>query len=290
MSSDTEHDYVIETEREDIPDLSQFTTPTDIRDWMEAKAGEFAHAHNVKDATPRGRFYVAKTIEYKSEAGLTQTGSAPGFHGGTWSLATCKKTMRGYGTVDDQFWSKTDDGVRIPKYPFFVAVFGSRDPDRYHGTPPGVQDHQNWLASVALVTAGFEQMDEMADYILENHSESALLNRRTAAEDSTPRASNRGDLHVDGDHSVVYPPAEHQHGPNETNTSSHCGCSHEETPSQDPLDHEDNQHDHIKLVADPGDWITWKHPTFAFKGGLEQGNRKLDGKYEPLTSNLSIIR
>lgn len=290
MSSDTEHDYVIETEREDIPDLSQFTTPTDIRDWMEAKAGEFAHADNVKDATPRGRFYVAKTIEYKSEAGLTQTGSAPGFHAGTWSLATCKKTMRGYGTVDDQFWSKTDDGVRIPKYPFFVAVFGSRDPDRYHGTPPGVQEHQNWLASVALVTAGFEQIDEMADYILENHSESALLNRRTAAEDSTPRASNRGDLHVDGDHSVVYPPAEHQHGPNETNTSSHCGCSHEETPSQDPLDHEDNQHNHIKLVADPGDWITWKHPTFAFKGGLEQGNRKLDGKYEPLTSNLSIIR
>jgi hypothetical protein len=290
MSSDPEHDYVIEAERANRPDSSQFTTPTDLREWMEAKADEFVQAHDVKDAAPRGRFYVAKTIEYNSGSGLTQTGSAPGFHGGTWSLATCKKTMRGYGTVDDQFSSPTDDGVRIPKHPFFVAVFGSRDPDRYHGTPPGTKEQQNWLASVALVTAGFERMQDMADYISENHSESALQNRRTAAEDSTPRARKRGDLHVDSDNSVVHPPIEHQHGPNETDTSSHCGCSHEENLGRDPLDHVDNDPEHIKLVADPGDWIAWKHPHFAFQGGLEQGNRKLNGEYNSLISNLSTVR
>ena len=289
MSPAAEHDYVIEAERQEGPDSAEFRTTDDIQDWMAEKAGEYADAYDVKDLSPRGRFYVAKTIEYQSEAGLTQTGSAPGYHSGTWSLATCKKTMRGYRTVDDQFRSKSKDDVRRPKYPFFVAVFGSRDPARYRGTPPGVQKHQNWLASIALVTAGFERMDEMANYISKNHSDAALLHRRTAASDSTPRARNRGDLHVDDDHSVVYPSENHQHGPNETDTTSHCGCSHQQSTSRDPLEHEDNKHRHIKMVADPGDWIAWRHPTFAFEGGLEQGNRKLGGDYNSLISNLTSI-
>lgn len=290
MRSLTEHDYSIEAERGEERDSSEFRTPHDIQDWMSNKARDYADVYDVEGTNPRGRFYVAKTIEYQPEAGLTQTGSAPGYHGGTWSLATCKKTMRGYGTVDRQFRSKTEDGVRRPKYPFFVAVFGTRDPDRYHTTPPEAQKHQNWLVSVALVTAGFERMDEMADYISENHSEAALLHRRTAASDSTPRARNRGDLHVDDDHSVMYPPEDHQHGPNKTDTSSHCGCSHQQSKNRNPLEHEDNQHSHIKMVSDPGDWIAWRHPTVAFEGGLEQGNRKLDGSYDSLISNLTSVQ
>ena len=62
MSSDADHDYVIEAERAETPDSSQFTTPTDIRDWMEAKADEFAQSHDVGDANPRGRFYVATLL------------------------------------------------------------------------------------------------------------------------------------------------------------------------------------------------------------------------------------
>lgn len=289
MSPRAEHDYVIEEEQTKGPDSSGFHIPKKVRHWMAEKAEEYADAYDLENTSPRGRFYVAKTIEYQPEEGLTQTGSAPGYHGGTWSLATCKKTMRGYGTVDDQFQPKTDGGIRRPKHPFFVAVFGSRSPDRYQGTPPGADESQNWLASIALVTVGFERMDEMADYISENHSEAALSHRRTAASDSTPRGRNRGDLHIDDDHSVVYPPEGHQHGPNKTDTSRHCGCSHQQTSSRDPLEHEDNHHSHIKMVADPGDWIAWRHPTFSFEGGLEQGNRKLDGEYDPLINNLDFV-
>ena len=101
-------------------------SPQALREWMDRSIDRYqSMISDLEDTDPRGRIYIARTIGYYPDQGLTQTGSAPGFHGGVWTLATCKKPMREAGTFKGHFDGPDEQGRWRPKYPVFVVTLSS---------------------------------------------------------------------------------------------------------------------------------------------------------------------
>jgi hypothetical protein len=245
---------------------------SDLRYWMgrcieryEDQVGEF------ESPVPHGRVYIARTIRYRSGEGLVQTGSAPSFFGGLWSLATCKKGMRGEPEGSNSpnpnhpfqrlFHDPDENGVRRPKRPVFILPSSSRSQSG-NDKRTGADSHRNWLTSVAMVTHGFDRMKDYGRYLRSAHDGEAVANRLTHVSDRTKIAEKRGDCHIDDDGNVRYPPGNHQHG--DDSGESKCRCD-TISGGPDPYDHVDNSENHVKCVSESDYWLGWTEPTFAIK-------------------------
>jgi hypothetical protein len=276
MSSDL--DYAVGTSPTEPVAAEEVRQLSDLREWMQDCIDRYESEMAGFDSDePQCRTYVAQTIQYQSGTGLAQTGSAPNFFGGVWSLATCKKGMRGEpvrsatANLDHPFQKlfgePDEDGVRRPKYPVFILTCASRNSG--HDKPEWADAHRNWLASAAMVTHGFDEMADYGRFLRRTFSGEAVRHRLTHASDRTPLAENRGDCHVDDSDNVQYPPAGHQHGDGKVDAK--CGCANSTGPQ--PEDHIDNSPNHVKCVSEPGFWLGWTNPQFALKPA-EEFNRK----------------
>jgi len=293
MSSDL--DYVVGTSPAEPVDAGEVQQVDDLREWMQDCADRYEDEETgFNSNTPRGRVYVARSIQYQSDSGLAQTGSAPSFFGGLWSLATCKKGMRGEPEQSNSanpdhpfqrlFQEPDDEGIRRPKCPVFILTCASRS--KAHDKPEDANSHRNWLASAAMVTHGFDKMEDYGQYLRRTYDNEAVRHRLTHASDRTLFAENRGDCHVDDSGSVRYPPANHQHGDGEV--EAECGCN--SNPSRNPEEHIDNSEDHVKCVSERGYWLGWTEPQFALKPQEEfnQNHRTAKGfddlleRFEPV--------
>lgn len=254
--SDT--DYPIGTEHAAQDAISAIDSIRYLRKWIDdridAYRSEFGPFHNE---SPAGRGYVARTIRYHEDHGLVQCGSAPSYFGGLWSLATCKKPMRGEPTGDSSFnpnhpfrkyFMPASEGSGFrPRRPVLVFTFSSRA----KSYDPIGSEYGNALASVAIVTHGFESMGKYGAF-LQNEFDGATVDYRLSHGDNEI-ARNRGDCHVNPETGEVrYPPDDHQHG----KADAACGCGH--NPAAE--DHVDNSTHHVKCVSLPGYWIAWQDP------------------------------
>jgi hypothetical protein len=288
-------DYPVGASPNEPIDAEEVQKIDDLREWMNTIINRYDdESEEFEEGNPRGRVYVARTIQYQSGTGLAQTGSAPCFFCGVWSLGTCKKGMRGEPERSDTanpdhpfqrlFGDPDDEGVRRPKYPVFILTCASRN--RAHDKPEYADSHRNWLASAAMVTHGFDKMDDYGRYLRRTYEGEAVRHRLTHASDRTPLAENRGDCHVDDSGAVRYPPANHQHGDGEGQTN--CGCN--SSSPRKPKEHIDNSENHIKCVSEPGYWLGWTEPQFALKQEEEfnQNHRTTQGfddlleRFEPV--------
>ena len=257
MSADL--DYAVGEEHDRPTVLNGAGSIQDLQQWMENCIKSFdKEGPGFEDIEPRGRVYIARTIQYQSDTGLAQTGSAPNFFGGLWSLATCKRGMRRSNSFQKLFRAPDNEGVRRPKHPVFVLACGSRS--SAHDKPEWADSHRNWLASAAMVTHGFDRMEDYGRYLLETQVGPAKVKRLTHSSDRPGIAEDRGDCHVDETGQVHYPPANHQHGDGEVKAT--CGCTGQSS-GRDPDNHIDNSDAHIKCVAESEYWLGWTEPKFA---------------------------
>lgn len=253
-------------------------TEEELRHWLESKKETQTKLSNVTDEELAGRFYITESIRYNPGVGLCQTGSAPCFFGGVWTLATCKKSMRDSNKFKNMF-TEPEDSVRYPRRPVVVVGFSSRSKD--YPKPKNADTRRNWLAHIGVVTVGFDSMETFHDHLMDNYSGEAVRHRQTHSTNRSELAADRGDLHTNDEGEVVYPPPTHQHGRNQTDADrSTCGCtSTQGSDSIDPYEHVDNKLDHIKCLSEPGMWIAWDEPQFALKEEEEfcQGHPKFKG-------------
>lgn len=257
MSADL--DYAVGEELDQPTVRDGIESTHHLRRWMENCITSYEQGGpGFEESEPRGRIYIARTIQYQSDTGLAQTGSAPNFFGGLWSLATCKKGMRRSNSFQKLFRAPNDDGVRRPKQPVFIFACASRS--KAYDKPERADSHRNWLASAAMVTHGFDRMEDYGRYLLETHEGPAMEKRLTHASDRPGIAEDRGDCHVDETGQVHYPPANHQHGDGEVEAT--CGCT-SQSSGRDPDDHIDNSDAHIKCIAESEYWLGWTEPRFA---------------------------
>lgn len=257
MSADL--DYAVGEGHDRPTALEGLTNLEDLRRWMESCIKAYdEEGPGFEDTNPHGRIYIARTIQYQSGTGLAQTGSAPNFFGGLWSLATCKKDMRRAKSFQKLFQETDDTGVRRPKRPVFIFACSSRNAK--YDKPDGTESYRNWLASASMVTHGFDQMEDYGRYLLESREGPAKANRLTHASNRPEVAEDRGDCHVDEEGHGHYPPSNHQHGDGEVEAT--CDCNGQPS-SRNPDDHIDNSDAHIKCVAESGYWLGWTEPRFA---------------------------
>lgn len=131
-------DYAVGTSVDEPVSAAEVRQLNSLREWMQDSIDRYEdQVAGFESKTPHGRIYIATTIQYQSTTGLAQTGSAPNFFDGVWSLATCKKGMRGEPLRSDSansshpfqklFREPDNEGVRRPKYPVFVLSCASRD-------------------------------------------------------------------------------------------------------------------------------------------------------------------
>lgn len=267
-----EFDYPIEEK-----DPAGVSTVDDLKDWMEDSIGRYESKYGEFDNGTEigGRAYIASTIKYHSEHGLVQTGSAPGYFGELWTLSTCRKDIRSSSKFEKLFTEK-DDGVLRPNQPVFILPFSSRSKSY---DKPG-KKYQRSLASAALVTHGFREMEKYAEYLIENFSGESVEKRLSHGTDSV--AEERGDCHADWEAEVYYPPNRHQHG----DDSPVCGC--ESGNARSPEDHIDNRSHHVKCLSLPGYWISWNEPVLAmdldneFRHKIINGASTLQDRIEPV--------
>ena len=267
-------DYQLENEGD--PDASEIESVDSLIEWMEARIdayeSEFGGFRKSNDIA--GRAYVARSIRYHSEKGLVQAGSAPSYFGDLWTLATCKKYMRGEPKGDTspnsdhpfrRFFGDPEGGVLKPVKPLFILTFSSKDPA--FDTPGTVR--QRSLASVAMVTHGFNEMGHYADYLRRNFSDDSIEKRLSHGGNEI--AEERGDCHADWDGNVYYPPNKHQHGEG----GGPCECSNSKAAG----DHIDNNPHHVKCLSLSNYWITWNEPTLAMnrENEFDQGHRNING-------------
>ena len=287
--------YPVGTSVDEPVSAEQIRDIDGLREWMQDSIARYEDKTAGFDSkTPHGRVYIARTIQYQSNTGLAQTGSAPSFFDGVWSLATCKKGMRGEPIKSDTansshpfqklFREPNDESVRRPRYPVFVLSCASRKEE--YNVPEKADSHRNWLASVAMVTHGFDAMEDYGQYLRRTYEGDAVRHRLTHASNPTSLALNRGDCHVDDSGVVQYPPADHQHG--DGGQATEDGCSTNSSPQ--PSDHIDNSENHVKCVSEPGHWLGWTEPQFALKPKAEfnQKYRSTDG-FDDLLKHLESV-
>jgi len=276
---------------EDISDLSTLKT------WMNSAIAEYQREfEQFTSQDIKGRIYVADSIRYHESTGLTQTGSAPGYFGGVWSLSTCKKQMRGEPPAGSdpnpshnfrQLFEEAEDGPGvIPKQPVFILTCASGAEKR--DLPPWADSSRNWLANVSLVTRGFYGMDEYHQYLKNNHRGPAYDYRITGRSDAPLIAQKRGDCHTDKNDRVCFPPDPHDHDHENAGEYTGDGCVTTEAQSPDPEDYIDNSRSHVKCLSERGYWLGWSHPQFAVKPEKEapraepkiEGMKTIDSRFE----------
>jgi len=289
MSSLHELDYPPAANQTHGVEGEDISTPHALREWMRQRIDQYQkEIDDLRGTDPQGRIYIARTIGYYPDRGLTQTGSAPGFHGGVWTIATCKKPMREAGTFKDHFDDSDEQNQWRPEYPVFMVTLSSRDSQIHPYKPDFADEHRAYLVSVALVTDGFEGMRSLGEFLDQHFDGKAVRDRKTGASNASAMARNRGDVHVEDRNEVVYPPAEHQHG-SEDHSDSQCGCDLHHT-GRDPFDHEDNQLNRVNCLSRPGFWVAWKEPKLAFtKENFTQGQLRLWGDYSNLIDRLAPV-
>lgn len=221
-----------------------------------------------------GKIYTAPSIKWHNEGHLEQTGSAPNYLEDTWSLATCKHHMRSRGTFRECFDTDGSEPY-VPTKPVFVYTVAGKAPH---------DDGQNALASVAMVTRGFETMEGYGKFLQRNYP-CAFEARRTRDADSSgivrERARTIGDCHTDETLDSGKPSNKHQHvasnsercycgdsrGADECTCEVNCGTD----GSNSGLYNRDLDMDHINCFSAPGYWIDWDSPSLV--ATTDTGNR-----------------
>lgn len=212
-----------------------------------------------------GRIYPASSIDYRSDQGLIQTASSPSYWGGLWSLTCCKHDMRKAHYFD--YFEETESGVLRPIEPLFVfTAAGKQGSD----TPEWEESRRRWVASIALVTHAFREMDDYGRFLLE-HDESVWGPRMSTYSDAKESdwAREYGDCHalIDGEKVTgtgsPYPDHDHVSG----SGTARCGCNHTVDPVYDHVYHKDNDSNRLKFVATPNYWLSWSVPEFYWTVG-----------------------
>lgn len=286
MPSENGFDYAPADEQTHGVYGDQIQTPDDLQTWMQNRIAQYQNEiGQFTDIQPRGRIYVARSIGYYPDLGLTQTGSAPGFFGGVWTLCTCKKKMRREDTFKNHFEGPDDEGIWYPKYPVFIVTISSSDAQKHPNKPASADDFQPYIASIALITKGFQGMESIGNYLDQHFEGDAVRKRKTGVSNAPPLALNRGDVHVNGSNEVTLPPSNHQHG--ESDSPCECRTSHF---NRDPLTHEDNKLNLVNCLSRPGFWTAWKEPTLVFtKENFTQGKLRLWGNYYDLIGHIESV-
>jgi len=226
----------------------------------------------LEDSKPNGRAYIAKSLKYHDELGLIQTGSAPNYFDGLFTLATCRKDMRGEPNEGSEpnpdhpfrtLFEERQDGILMPRKPVFILTFSSRkqEYDRVGDV------YERYLVNASLITQGFLEMSDYADFLISNYSGDRVEKRLTHGGNQV--AEDRGDCHANREGNVHYPPDSHQHGDGE----QACGCK-----TQSSTDHIDNSPHHVKCLSGERFWIGWEHPELAMDRDNEFRTKTINGE------------
>lgn len=280
--------YSVGVQHRDPSIVDRVTDIQSLKQWMDSAIVSYQREYEEFSSQKiAGRIYVADSIRFKESIGLAQTGSAPGYFGGVWSLSTCKKKMRGEppeGSKPNpdhnfrQLFEDTDEKPGLkPKQPVFIITCASGSQER--DVPSWADSSRNWMANIALVTRGFNGMEDYEQYLGTNHQGPAYDYRVTGRSDAPPIAQKKGDCHVDGEGNVCFPPDHHDHDFEEAGEFSGSGCTTRETESSEPEDYIDNSRAHVKCLAERGYWLGWSVPRFAVKSEQEapRAEPKLNG-------------
>jgi hypothetical protein len=230
-----------------------------------------------------GRLYVADTINRLDDSrAFEQSGTAPQFDGGLWSLTTCKHRMRRADTFKKHF-EPTDESDNTeqepypPKRAMFVFVVSSK-----------AEFDRQYLVSVALVTRAFELMTDYYEFLRSNHVSDGAVDERVVGLDADGNARKPlGDCIVDDDGKAILPPLGHSHRSDsekcapdgESSTHSGSDSTGDSTDVKRILDHEDHSPDTLKCVSDPGSWISFPDPErspMVTDEVINQGYRTID--------------
>lgn len=250
----------------------------DLKQWIDSAIASYQREfEEFSSQEIAGRIYVADSIRFRESIGLSQTGSAPGYFGGVWSLSTCKKRMRGEpreGAKPNpnhnfrQLFRDPDDRFGLkPTQPVFIITCASGSQER--DVPNWADSSRNWMANISMVTRGFNGMDEYEQYLRKHHQGPAYNYRVSGRTDAPTIARRKGDCHVDDEGNVCFPPDSHDHDFEEAGEFSGSGCTTRDTSSPDPEDYIDNSRAHVKCLSEPGYWIGWSLPRFAVKPDQE---------------------
>lgn len=275
------------------------STLDDLKSWMTAAIEAYTdRIGDYESDRIAGRSYVARSIRFDEANGLVQTANAPGYFGGVWSLATCKKMMRGEPREGNdpnpshpfrQLFADDDGPGLRPRRPVFIISCASSDQSL--DIPYWADSGREWVASVALVTRGFLGMDEYETYLRDRYDCIAYDYRVTGRSDAPTIARKKGDCHVDDAGDVCFPPEEHDHDFEEAGDFSGGGCTVRATDEPEPEDYIDNSRSHVKCIADRGFWIGWSTPTFATKPdtNIGQSNPKIRG-WDSIDARFEAVR
>lgn len=221
-----------------------------LEGWMSETAKLYADGTELEfeEENWKGRLYVtnSSSISYNEEQNsLVQGASSPSYFGGLWSLACCKKDMRGSNPFTSNF-QEVSEGHYKPAKPVFIFTISSIS--HY----PGTNRRGQWLASVALVTDGFYEVEKYGQYLLDNHEGAVVENRITRrGKDSEHIGARKGDCHIDHKGTPGAPSPKHDHAGGYS-----CGCVEDNGFKKD-LDES-----HLKLVSEPQYWVAWETPRF----------------------------
>ncbi len=183
----------------------------ELRRWIKEKSGR-------KGWT--GRIYVAKTIRWTDTAGFYQTGCAPNFTAGWWSLCCCKHKLLRYRALGT--WL-----AELENCPLFIFTLAS-------------QDDGDWqpLVSVAKITKYFNSPEGHAQFVCaETKLSESRLSRLTQNEhhNNQFKAWLFGDCHSNTKGELGRPVDGHVHryrGQDETDlwkmtiSQKRANCSH----------------------------------------------------------------
>lgn len=251
---------------------AQPATVPKLKQWMRdriSRYNRFASGGTLNPDQLKGKIYTASSLKWRHDNTIEQTGNAPNYFDGLWTLATCKHYMRSRSTFQNWF-SEEGGGVFRPTKPLFVYTVAEKANHEH-------TNGRNAVASIAMVTHGFETVEAYARFLKENGPKEAFTNRRTRRDDSEavediPRhAQQVGDCHVTSSCEVGRPTGNHQHV-SETGENCRCGdprhskndTKRGECPKSDdrPLWKRDIETDHVKCLSMPGYWTTWQNPAF----------------------------
>lgn len=252
----------------------------DLKKWMKACIKNFVKKKEFfEKSSIEARAYVASTIKYyngnESGKGLYQTGCSPNYYGKLWSLACCKHYMRSCKSFKKNFKEEGPDSeILYPKRPLFIFVFSE------------AHNSIEYLASISMVTQGFNQMKDYGKFLLENKDleQKAVKSRLTRAKNATREAEKFGDCHIDNQGELHLPPSEHPHGKDE-----YSSCSCDSLSTSDPRKHYDNDGSHIICISKPKFWLAWDNPMFKCKpkiGRTAAGQKLKEKSFDKFFSKL----
>lgn len=252
------------SEGKDIPNWGtegNVESVVELQTLLETLVDNLADELNQFDKRPvHGRIYPASSIDYNSDRGLVQTASSPSYWGGLWSLTCCKHAMRQAHFYD--YFTETEPGVLRPTDPLFILTTAGKEES---DTPEWAETRRRWIASVALVTHAFREMDDYGRFLLE-HGEEVWGPRISTYSDAegSEWAKEYGDCHaiIDGENvtGVGSPYPVHDHV-SESGTAR-CGCSRSVDPEYDHVYHKDNDPHRLKFAATSEYWMSWSVPEF----------------------------